>query len=113
MGSKDQFMLELVASLGDKHSMAMMLPSRRNPQARHAIVCLNGVAAVLDPERKIRKGNQRTTRRRQRVGRCQHKYMHSKILRKELKVSRRFNGEILFSNLYMFLVKVSLMSGHV
>ena len=70
--------------------MAMMLLSRRRPRARHAIVCLNGVAAVFNRERKVRKGNRRRVRRRQRAGKLQLKYTHLKILRKELKVSNGF-----------------------
>lgn len=71
--------------------MDMMLLSRRNPRGRVATVCRNGVAVVVDLlERRTGKRKQRRKRRRQRAGRLRLKYMHSKILRKELKVGDEF-----------------------
>lgn len=85
-------MSEQVVYSGGKRSMDMMLLSRRNPRGRVATVCLNGVAVVVGlVERRTREeGKQRRKRRRQRAGRLQLKYMHLKILRKELKVRMEF-----------------------
>lgn len=52
-------MLELGASSGGKRFMDMMPQRRPKPLEKHAIVGQNGVAAVLDRERRIAKGNQR------------------------------------------------------
>jgi len=65
------------------HSMDMMPPSRRNPLGKHVIVGQNGVAAVLDLERRTRKRSQ--MKKRLKTRRLQVRYMHLKILRRESK----------------------------
>jgi hypothetical protein len=74
MGSKDQYMSGLDVSSGGRHSMDMMPPSRRNPLGKHVIVGQNGVAAVLDLERRTRKRSQ--MKKRLKTRRLQVRYMH-------------------------------------
>ena len=47
MGYKDQYTLGQVASLEDKRYMVLMHRKRRNHQAKHATVGLNGVVCVV------------------------------------------------------------------
>lgn len=83
-------MLEQDVSSGGKHFMDMMLQKRRNPQAKHAIVCLNCAVVAVAPKERIRKENQMIVKRRQRAGKLPRRYMHLKILKKELKVRNGF-----------------------
>lgn len=83
-------MLEQDVSSGGKHFMDMMLQKRRNPQAKHAIVCLNCAVVAVAPKERIRKENQMIVKRRQRAGKLPRRYTHLKILKKELKVRDGF-----------------------
>lgn len=77
--------------------MDMMRLLRRKPQVKLATVCRNGLAAVVHLERTEKRNLRRRRRRRRRsrrAGRLRHKYMHSKISRKELKVNDRVTNVI-------------------
>lgn len=76
--------------------MDMMLQKRRNPQAKHVIVCQNGAAVAVVLKERIRKENQRIAKRRRRAGKLPHRYMHLKILKKELKVRNGYKWSISF-----------------
>lgn len=90
MAYKDQYMLEQGVSSEGMLFMDMMHLPKRSLPAGPATVGQNGAACVVGLE-KIRKESQRKRkrkrkRRNQSIGKLQSRYMHLKILKRELKV---------------------------
>lgn len=86
MDYKDLYMLVQDVFSGGLPSMDMMLLPRKNPQAKHATVCQNGVVSVVGlGARKERPIIQK--RRRQSTEKHQSRSMHLRISRRESKVT--------------------------